>query len=246
MKHWLLLTLALFATQANSQYFADQKLEAPNFRPWLVDSIQKYEGTYSFGISEYECDLRVFIEDSIIVAQRHFMVWRNNVAGFVDTFYTFHDVRIKGRFFYSQETNGEFLILKENNGWKSGLLIYDTWTYDDAPEGEFGSVFPVEGVYLLGQFPQASKRILSRDKLQGLSPKQLQIMRNEIYARYGYTFISGGKTETYFNAQDWYRANYEDVQPWLTIIELKNIETIRSVEQERKTNESLPQKDGMP
>ena len=55
-------------------------------------------------------------------------------------------------------------------------------------------------------------------------------MRNEIFARYGYIFNSGGEMEAYFKKQDWYSAHHSDVNNFLTELEKENIKQIKSIE----------------
>jgi len=55
-------------------------------------------------------------------------------------------------------------------------------------------------------------------------------MQNEIFARYGYAFIKGGKMEKYFKSQEWYKAEKSNVNDFLTKIEMKNIERIKRAE----------------
>ena len=62
-----------------------------------------------------------------------------------------------------------------------------------------------------------------------LNKYELKIMRNEIYARYGYIF----KTEdmkAYFESQPWYTPKYNDDTFFLTEIEKRNIELIKQYE----------------
>jgi hypothetical protein len=80
------------------------------------------------------------------------------------------------------------------------------------------------------RFSQASERILSRSELVGFSNWELRIMRNEIYAKYGYIFKSED-LRNYFNQQSWYKPRYNDVSDKLTSIEKQNAVTIKSMEQ---------------
>lgn len=66
----------------------------------------------------------------------------------------------------------------------------------------------------------------------------LCVMRNEIYARYGYTFNQGtsiGKRlQDHFNTKSWYVPNYSvnaNHMPTLNAVEKKNAEAIRKVEE---------------
>jgi hypothetical protein len=80
-----------------------------------------------------------------------------------------------------------------------------------------------------GKFPEASCRRLKNSDVADLSVQQLNIMRSEIYARYGYIF----KTESmknYFNRQPWYEPRYPDIRDVfrkVILIERKNISFIK-------------------
>ena len=83
---------------------------------------------------------------------------------------------------------------------------------------------------LPGEYPFASERLLSASELTKYTKPQLRIMRNEIYARRGYIFISGGEMDKHFRAQSWYKPKYKDVNKMFTDIEKKNIQTISTAE----------------
>ena len=51
--------------------------------------------------------------------------------------------------------------------------------------------------------PDSSTRYLTEDDLIGLSKEQLEIARNEIYARHGYIFVSDEWKDFFIN-EDWY------------------------------------------
>ena len=55
-------------------------------------------------------------------------------------------------------------------------------------------------------------------------------MRNEIFARYGYKFVTGGAMDKHFSKQDWYKPIYASVDAFLTEIEKLNIKVIQEVE----------------
>jgi hypothetical protein len=80
-----------------------------------------------------------------------------------------------------------------------------------------------------GKYPEASLRQLYSEDLYRLSKYELKIMRNEIYARYGYIFQTDDMRD-YFNRQSWYVPKYTDVNPFISRIEKKNIELIKYFE----------------
>ncbi len=96
--------------------------------------------------------------------------------------------------------------------------------HDNTSSGEYCYESSVPGVY-----PIASERDLTYDDIAGLSKQELRIMRNEIYARYGYIFKSKDLRE-YFSDQPWYSPISRDVSNKLTEIEVRNVEFIKKHE----------------
>jgi hypothetical protein len=85
-----------------------------------------------------------------------------------------------------------------------------------------------------GRFPLASVEVMTLHELEmyagtPLVPN-LQLMRNEIFARYGYKFRAGGEMDSFFSTQDWYWPQFDDVTSKLTEIERINIELIQVLE----------------
>ena len=89
------------------------------------------------------------------------------------------------------------------------------------------------------KYPEASNRKLTSEDLTGKSLWELKIMRNEIFARYGYKF----KTEEmrdYFNKQKWYEPKYDDVKSKLTEVENYNIKMIKQYENNLQKSKTSP------
>jgi len=77
-------------------------------------------------------------------------------------------------------------------------------------------------------FP-SDREYITKDYLKTLSKEEVALIRNEIYARYGYAF----KTETYmqyFSQKSWYRPNYgleqETINSMFSNVERQNKDTI--------------------
>lgn len=81
----------------------------------------------------------------------------------------------------------------------------------------------------VGQYPDASKKVLTDDDVANLSKDELTTMRNEIFARHGYCFKKKELREQ-FEDKDWYIPNTVDVKKDLTEIEKKNIVLIKRFE----------------
>ncbi|CAN0536461.1 unnamed protein product, partial [Scytosiphon promiscuus] len=69
-----------------------------------------------------------------------------------------------------------------------------------------------------------------------LSIEDLDIMRNEIFAEYGYIFKSE-KWENYFNQKGWYNPVYDNVDHLLTELEKQNIKFILETKEKMLTDE---------
>jgi hypothetical protein len=81
----------------------------------------------------------------------------------------------------------------------------------------------------LGMYSQGSERELVDDDVNNIPPADLEIMRNEIYARHGLCF-KGKYLKSYFEQEQWYVPASVDVRDQLTPIEKKNIALIKKFE----------------
>ena len=89
-----------------------------------------------------------------------------------------------------------------------------------------------------GRWPWTSGRLIQPEELWTLSLGELELMRNEIYARHGWVF-NRPDLRNYFESQPWYRpkGDLDDpqqsnrrVEAELTPLERKNIQIIVSRE----------------
>jgi len=80
-----------------------------------------------------------------------------------------------------------------------------------------------------GDYPQASLKILKEADVNNLLKPELVQMRNEIFARHGYSF-SDKDIRDQFADKDWYLPNSTNVSNDLTLIEKKNLVLIKRFE----------------
>lgn len=78
-------------------------------------------------------------------------------------------------------------------------------------------------------FSYSSDRTLSRAVLQNLTPAELSIARNEIYARHGYPF-SSATLRAYFSQKPYYNPVTSTAEPNFNGVEKHNLWLIRKVE----------------
>lgn len=78
--------------------------------------------------------------------------------------------------------------------------------------------------------------------VSGISSEELDIMRNEIFAEYGFIFKTD-KWKQYFEAMPWYKPQYENVDSFLTEIDKHNIKFILNYQRLHKGQE--PKRDSI-
>jgi len=81
-----------------------------------------------------------------------------------------------------------------------------------------------------GDYSYVSQRYLNQEELLGFDLDELGEMRNEIYARYGYSFKNKSWRD-YFEKQDWYIPTRLDIRDKITKVETKNIALIKDLEE---------------
>jgi len=82
--------------------------------------------------------------------------------------------------------------------------------------------------------PGSDTRIISESELYHLTPWELKVARNEIYARHGREFVHHDMV-CYFAKQSWYRINPNFKESDLSRIENKNVAIILNYEEEIKS-----------
>jgi hypothetical protein len=89
-----------------------------------------------------------------------------------------------------------------------------------------------------GVWPWTSQRLITGYELQGMSGQDLELMRNEIYARHGWVFRRPD-LRRYFESQPWYRPNQDGlanrmVEAGLSGVERRNVQIIQEQEKRLK------------
>ena len=81
----------------------------------------------------------------------------------------------------------------------------------------------------VGEYPQSSTRKLKEKDVENMHSADLRIMRNEMYARHGYSFKLADMRK-HFDQQEWYMPMATDVSAKLTAIEKHNHDLIKRYE----------------
>lgn len=110
--------------------------------------------------------------------------------------------------------------------------IVGTWKANDAKRPEKSYTLErkkFEYRANVGDWPEASTRLLKTADVENLTKEELEFMRNEIFARHGYCFAKKHLRQQFEN-EDWYVPNTVDIKDYLTDIEKKNIALIKRYE----------------
>ncbi len=208
--------------------------EEEHFKPWHTDTKTDYSGVYHFGISEAEWNLIIAVSKGVVTAQQVSGSFGENAESWIWDYTNLKDVKIQGNKLNSVNDVGEFLIsdLDGEDNVVYGFRFVPIESTDEESEIGFRQILVED--YLAGEYPEATYKVLEDQDIEGLSRKQLQIMRNEIFARYGYRFKPGGEMASYFNNQKWYTEEHDDVDAFLTEIENMNVRLIREKELSRQ------------
>lgn len=104
--------------------------------------------------------------------------------------------------------------------------VYDSWKKGD---GTFESITQDAGKF------NASTTELKATDIENMYKRDLEIMRNAIYARHGYSFKNRAIRDFFDTEIDWYIPVSTNVSAELTELEKKNIELIKRYEQHAST-----------
>lgn len=248
-KYILLLFSFYFSNLDLSQNIGATEINSALISSWKESDIEKYEGVYHFGEGDGS-NLILLVNDNIVTIQiRETAYWteggyavESRIAKLSEVdlkweYKNLTDVKIVEGKLFSNEYSGEFVSYKEDLKTYYGLKINNPWnTWIGKNRYEIGikrndidilSWFP-------GQFSKASIQFLLRNDLYSYNRDDLSLMRNEIFARYGYKFKENRKFDDYFRNQRWYQPKYKKVTSFLTDIELHNIGIIEKLEKLKK------------
>lgn len=234
---------AFLITSSNAQetiLYGIDDLEKNKFSPWEFNEPTEIVGSYGFGWSEWEWGLIVLKTNESYCIQTEASRWdmhMNEPVGVITEYSTINNLIIKGN-----------KLLDDSGKAIVSFHVYDnskkTFNLTDQEDLIYGAIFLKKEklefgsfhqyLYKEGNYGQLSTRVFKRSELEGFSAYELKIMRNEIFARYGYIFREGGEMSKYFKMKRWYKGTSQDVDGNLTCVEKENIRTILALEEELK------------
>jgi hypothetical protein len=231
MKYILIIIFSIIHFVAFGQASFND-IDTSLIKKWNPKFEIEYQAAYHFGDSEWETKLILIASLDKWYAQIESGSWSGNGSdlAWVYSYENLTNVKVEGNKFYSDKTNGEFVYYDGKDGKLKGLKVYDSWSGEEG--FEIGHRLNSIQSLFSGKFPQASYRLLNAEELRESSKNDLKIMRNEIFARYGYKFKTGGKMDSYFQQQDWYKKQHDNVNNFLTEFEKENLKLIQKIENE--------------
>lgn len=212
-------------------------INANAIKPEKPQNIEFYKGIYSFGYSEMESSIIVVIDSNQMYLQRRSGKFSENGNTWIWEYQNARNIKLVGNKFAAQGWKGEFVTytycpkeIDDNMNIKSfpkksihGLIlcmsVADTYF-------EFGE----KSENTLDEYPITFTRSIKELDLKGKTKIELKIMRNEIYARYGFIFQPNGEMDIYFRKQQWYTPQTKLVDNFLTELEKKNIKFLITYE----------------
>ncbi|KXX67041.1 YARHG domain-containing protein [Flammeovirga sp. SJP92] len=144
----------------------------------------------------------------------------------------------------STETVADTSTYDENFNMKTGFSFHnqktvfsDQYHYLQLLHSEVVILEPSKTISEQRKYKIASSKILNEKDIQNLSQKELRIMRNEIFADYGYIFKSADMKH-YFSSFEWYKPEKVAVtEEQLTAIEQLNVKYLLGKEKEIKSHD---------
>lgn len=203
-------------------YPDNELLYNDSIHEWHEETKENYSDIYTFETSGNEWQIAVFIDKRKVCAQVITSTFSSRLKKSVKTFSNLTGVRIKNGVFYSDQYVGRFVYYEE----KKALRVKS-----NAPASiiETGLSLGENKFHVYGNYPNGRLRYLHTKELEGLSEHELSVMKNEIFARYGFIFKSGSRMDKYFRNQNWYVPAHSEVSNFLTDIERANIRRLERI-----------------
>jgi len=192
------------------------------FEKWNVTQKADYQGVFHFGFSEGESMLFLVVDRDSCYAFIKYGEFINGGRGFQWHSISLSKIRVDGNKFFSDQTQGEFVMYDWGTRKSTGLIVHNPWKRNvETGISEFGFFISKLDGWFNGRYPFTSYRILTENELYQMTSSNLRIMRNEIYARQGYKFNPDGEMDIYFRKQNWYKPRFDNVDHSLIEIEKK-------------------------
>ncbi|MGI9544150.1 MAG: hypothetical protein ACR2MX_12905, partial [Cyclobacteriaceae bacterium] len=122
------LIILAFASIVHGQQIGMEVIDVDKISPWLPKSTLEYQGAYHFGDSEAESSLLILHNGTETVAQILSGKFSDNGKQWITNSENLSNVQIKGNQFYSDQTNGSFVIYTGDEHPVKGLKVERPWS----------------------------------------------------------------------------------------------------------------------
>jgi hypothetical protein len=128
-------------------------------------------------------------------------------------------------------TKRDYILEKKNFKYDENLAISEMYDYSPLIEAYSTSDGNNEFETVTSSISEfnASNTVLKKEDLENMYKGDLEVIRNAIYARHGYTF-QNRKMRYFFDSIDWYIPVYTGITDKLTDLEKKNIDLLKRYE----------------
>ncbi|QXP58661.1 YARHG domain-containing protein [Olleya sp. HaHaR_3_96] len=221
-----------YKAYANGIY--SEEIDYHEYRSITNSEISDFQGSYGFGYSESEYQLEILYSNNKLYPRE---IYHPIIDGFFGNTierilinYLNKEISLTNDISYTlfecfktsiNNKEGDlgigYIIIEEDNGNETHSLVFHE---------KINSHIAIDG-----EFPETSFVMLTIEELKDYPSDTLKIIRNEIFARHGHIFISGGKMEAYFLQKKWYSKTKTITPNDLSTIEKHNIDIIRRLEQ---------------
>lgn len=162
--------------------------------------------------------------------------WGITDKGYVDVYIENNELRYTTKINLFSEDHSESIAFKDNaiqieNKWYN--LVVFTDSFKEFKRNQIAlyrdnKIF-VAGVHNnLVPYRYVSFLKIKEEDITSFTPKELKIMRNEIYARHGYIFKKYGEMYRFYKGETWYNPTRQNVK--LNDVEKYNTDLIRKIE----------------
>jgi len=204
--------------------------------------------------SGYKAELTLSSSDSVstikayytkLAADKSWKITKQGTSGANNYYMTATDGTFEAEIdvtkYEGYDTTDIRILISGDNLVSDGILISPTSVKNSATATAVATKTTISSAisdnYIISD---SSTRVISESELTDLTPWQLKVARNEIYARHGREFVHKD-LQCYFGKKGWYKADASFSESSLSATETKNIATIKAYED--KTGSPLASSD---
>jgi len=122
------LIFLVISKLVTGQVIGFEQIDESKVTPWNPKLTLEFQYVYHFGESEAESDLIIIFGLDKEYAQIKSGKWSENGQQWISHYENLTNVRIDGNKFYSDQTNGQFVIYDNGQEKIKGLKVYKPWS----------------------------------------------------------------------------------------------------------------------